>query len=72
MRTNIVIDTNLVRKAMRFAGVKTKREAVETALRHYVQSRDYAAILALYGKGGVIAGYDPKSTEPGLPAAPRA
>ena len=55
---------------MRLAGVKTKREAVEVALRHYVQSRDYDAILALYGTGGFLPGYDPKACEPDTASEP--
>ncbi len=63
-RTNIVIDDKLIGKAMRKAGVKTKREAVEAALRSYVSEPDYAGMLALYGSGGVAEGYDPKATTP--------
>lgn len=33
MRTNIVIDDKLMRETLRATGLKTKREAVETALR---------------------------------------
>jgi len=34
MRTNIVIDDELMNDAIRLTGVKTKREAVELALGH--------------------------------------
>jgi Arc/MetJ family transcription regulator len=63
-RTNIVIDDKLIGKAMRKAGVKTKREAVEAALRAFVHEPDYAGMLALGGSGGVAEGYDPKATSP--------
>ncbi|MBI2225842.1 MAG: type II toxin-antitoxin system VapB family antitoxin [Betaproteobacteria bacterium] len=33
MRTNIVLDEKLVREAMKLANVRTKREAVNVALR---------------------------------------
>ncbi|NTV75547.1 MAG: type II toxin-antitoxin system VapB family antitoxin, partial [Holophaga sp.] len=33
MRTNIVIDDELMRDALRVTGLKTKREAVELGLR---------------------------------------
>lgn len=33
VRTNIVIDDKLMRETLRATGLKTKREAVETALR---------------------------------------
>ncbi len=60
-RTNIVLDDQLVENAMKKAGVRTKREAVEVALRAYVSEADYAALLALRGSGGVAEGYDPKA-----------
>ena len=37
MRTNIVIDDKLMRKAMQASGAKTKRAAVESALRLLIQ-----------------------------------
>ena len=60
-RTNIVLDDQLVESAMKKAGVRTKREAVELALRAFVQEADYASLLALRGSGGVAEGYDPKA-----------
>ncbi len=60
-RTNIVLDDQLVESAMRKAGVRTKREAVEAALRAFVREADYAALLALRGTGGVADDYDPKA-----------
>lgn len=63
-RTNIVLDERLVRRAMKKAGVKTKREAVEAALQAFVREPDYAAVFALRGSGGVMADYDPKAHAP--------
>ena len=63
-RTNIVLDPKLVARVKRLAGVKTTREAVRVALEHYVRSRDYAALIALHGTGGVAEGYDPKASAP--------
>jgi Arc/MetJ family transcription regulator len=60
-RTNIVLDDQLVESAMKKAGVRSKREAVEAALRAFVQEADYASLLALRGSGGVAEGYDPKA-----------
>lgn len=60
-RTNIVLDDQLVESAMKKAGVHTKREAVEAALRAFVREADYASLLALRGTGGVAEGYDPKA-----------
>lgn len=64
IRTNIVLDEKLVRKAMKRAGVKTKREAVQKALEYFVREPDYEGLLALRGSGGVAEGYDPKATAP--------
>jgi len=61
VRTNIVIDDKLLAEAMKLARVKTKREAVQVALEHYVRSRDYSRLLALAGRGEVAEGYDPKA-----------
>ena len=38
MRTNIVLDDELVAEAMRIAGTKTKRATVERALRFFVEN----------------------------------
>jgi len=40
MRTNIEIDEKLLRKAMRLSGAKTKRAAVDQALRDRVRRLD--------------------------------
>ena len=50
-RTNIVLDDRLIAKAMRVTGARTKREAVDVALRALVQQREtYAALRALRGR----------------------
>jgi Arc/MetJ family transcription regulator len=63
-RTNIVLDSKLVDRVKRLASVRTTREAVHVALEHYVRSRDYSAVLALRGSGGVAEDYDPKAANP--------
>jgi Arc/MetJ family transcription regulator len=50
MRTNIEIDDNLMRQAMRATGATTKRAAVEAALRLTVQLKDQSKIRDLFGK----------------------
>lgn len=50
MRTNIEIDEELVRDAMRASGTKTKRAAVEAALRLMVRLKAQEGIRALRGK----------------------
>ena len=52
MRTNIEIDDTLMADAMTAAGVRTKREAVETALRRMVTfARQRRALDELRGIG---------------------
>ena len=50
MRTNIDIDDRLMRQALRSSGARTKRAAVEAALRLLVQTRAQATIRRLRGK----------------------
>ena len=49
MRTNIVIDDNLMAEAMAVTGLATKRELVETALRTLIRVNRQADVLALAG-----------------------
>ena len=50
MRTNIDIDDRLMREAMRSSGARTKRAAVEQALRLLIQTRAQKSIRRLRGK----------------------
>jgi Arc/MetJ family transcription regulator len=50
-RTNIVLDDELIRRAMQVSGAKTKREAVDRALRELVaRASVYQALRRLKGK----------------------
>jgi Arc/MetJ family transcription regulator len=49
MRTNIVIDDQLMRDAMQASGARTKREAVELGLRTLVRLDQQKRIKALRG-----------------------
>ena len=50
-RTNIVLDDDLVKEAMRVTGAKTKRQAVDRALRELVSRGSvYRALRKLKGK----------------------
>ena len=51
MRTNIVIDDQLMKEAMELSGLKTKREVVEQALRTFVRLKRQEDILELRGIG---------------------
>jgi len=50
MRTNIEIDDDLMREAIRRAGGKTKRATVEAALRLLIQTKRQAGMRRLRGK----------------------
>jgi len=50
MRTNIVIDDDLMRDALKASGAKTKREAVEMGLRTLLQLRKQQQIKSLRGQ----------------------
>jgi Arc/MetJ family transcription regulator len=50
MRTNVVIDDKLMRETLRATGLKTKREAVDRALRALLRLRRQARIRRLCGK----------------------
>jgi Arc/MetJ family transcription regulator len=50
MRTNIVLDDDLVAEAMRRTGIKTKRAVVEEAPKTLIGLKRQEEILALRGK----------------------
>ncbi len=45
MRTTVVIDDELIKEAMRVVKAKTKREAIETALREMVRKKNLEAFI---------------------------
>ncbi len=50
MRTNIVVDDNLMAEALKLSNIKTKKGVVETALKLLVQVKKQEAIRKLRGK----------------------
>ena len=50
MRTNIVINEDLLERAMRATGAKTKREAVELGLAALVRLKEQEEIRGMRGK----------------------
>jgi Arc/MetJ family transcription regulator len=50
-RTNIDIDEDLIRKARKLTGLKTKRQIVDRALDLLVRSERRKGILGFYGSG---------------------
>lgn len=49
MRTNIVIDDALMRKAMRASKLRTKRATVEAGLRQLIRLKEQARLGGLFG-----------------------
>lgn len=50
MRTNIEIDDNLLNRVLELSHAKTKKEAIENALREYLRILSQKELLALRGK----------------------
>lgn len=50
-RTNVVIDDKLVARVMKLYGLKTKREAIDFALRRVAGNNDPRKLLELEGTG---------------------
>lgn len=50
MRTNIVIDDQLMDEALQASGLKTKKEAVELGLKLLIQQKRQSAIRGFKGK----------------------
>jgi Arc/MetJ family transcription regulator len=49
VRTNIVLDNQLVEAGLKATGLKTRRELVDFALRELLRHRDQKKLLALKG-----------------------
>lgn len=59
-RTNIELDDALIERAMKIAGVTTKREAVHKALERYVEEADRPESLSRYaGQFEFAKDFDP-------------
>ena len=61
MRTNIVLDDVLVRRAMELTGARTKREVVHVALSSLVEQRTRRNLLDLAGELEFTPGFDHKA-----------
>lgn len=61
MRTNIVIDNQLIEQAMEISGLKTKKDIVNTALTEFVQRHNQKNLLDLAGKIKLAENYDYKA-----------
>ena len=66
MRTNIVLDDQLVKEAFQYStNIKTKRELIEVALKEYVSSRKVKDLRDLRGKIQFDENYDHKKMRTG-------
>jgi len=61
MRTNIEIDDELMRKALRFGGLQTKRATVDAALRAFIALRAQDDLRELAGTVEFWDDYDYKA-----------
>ena len=61
MRTNIVLDDELVQEAFKYTDAKTKRELVHQALLEFVEKYRRRNLLELYNQGGIRQDYDYKA-----------
>jgi Arc/MetJ family transcription regulator len=65
MRTNIVIDDDIMTKAMALSGLKTKKETVEKALLTYISITSRKNLMDLKGGVEFADGYDYKAMREG-------
>lgn len=65
MRTNIVLDDELLEEAFRHSGAKTKRELVDRALREFVENHRRKDVRELRGKALIHPDYDYKALREG-------
>ena len=65
MRTNIVLDDNLVKEAFKYSRAKTKKELINQALKEFVENKIRGDLLELEGKIEFSEGYDYKSMREG-------
>ena len=66
MRTNIVLDDRLVAEAMKLTKARSKREAVDLALRELVNRRRRRNVLDLVGQDLIAPGYDVRAVRAGM------
>ena len=61
MRTNIVIDDQLLQEAFRYTNVTTKKEIINLALKEFVENAKKLSLLDLKGKISFDENYDYKA-----------
>jgi Arc/MetJ family transcription regulator len=66
MRTNVVLNDELVAEALALSGVKTKKDLIDLALKELVMSRKRLDLLKLAGQIRFREGYDYKAAREGF------
>ncbi|MGR3176710.1 MAG: type II toxin-antitoxin system VapB family antitoxin [Candidatus Anammoxibacter sp.] len=65
MRTNIVLDDELVKNGLEISGLSTKKELITVALKEFIKNRTRFDIKELKGKIRFAKGYDYKTLRKG-------
>jgi Arc/MetJ family transcription regulator len=65
MRTNIVLEEKLVKKAFRYTSVKTKKDLIHQALKEFIENHSRSNLLDLKGKIEFSEDYDYKAMREG-------
>ncbi|MCH9644830.1 MAG: type II toxin-antitoxin system VapB family antitoxin [Gammaproteobacteria bacterium] len=65
MRTNIVLDDELIKEAFKYSSAKTKRELIHLALVEFVQQHKRKDVRKLAGKVKIASDYDHKKLRKG-------
>ncbi len=65
MRTNVVLDEQLVQEAFKYAKGKTKRDLIHQALQEFVEHHRRRDVRELKGKVKIQRGYDHKKLRTG-------
>lgn len=60
MATNLAIDDNLLTKALKIGGKKTKKDTVNVALKEFIVRREQKKVLDLFGTVEYFDDYEPK------------
>jgi len=62
MRTNIVLDDDLVKMAFKFSNAKTKKDLIHEALQEFIKNKKRKNLLELEGKIIFDENYDYKAS----------
>ncbi|MHB0876892.1 MAG: type II toxin-antitoxin system VapB family antitoxin [Anaerolineae bacterium] len=69
MRTNVVLDDELMERARQVTGIRTKREVIDVALRTLIRLREQERVRQLRGKlhweGDLDAMRESRLSDPG-------